>query len=270
MNILFWNTAKKPVNEMLVSLVEENSANVVVLAEYCDNELFLLRELRSKLDDYKIVPRIACSRITMLTNYPTHVIKHRRDGDRYSIKELHLQNSIRLMLVMVHLPSKLHLSEDDQAVHASLIREEIEEIEQECGHSNTVIIGDFNMNPFDKGMVSAMAFNSIPCMRAHKKNSRNIQGREFKFFYNPSWNLLGDRNESAGTYFHKSPGTLSYYWNTLDQVLIRPSLAKQYPSSRLSVLTMSRRMSLIEGNSVPAISDHLPIMFTLEQTGVKQ
>ncbi len=212
---------------------------------------------------------IARGRITMLSNFPTHAIKHKRDGNRYSIKEVYLKNSMPLMLVMVHLPSKLHLSDDDQAVRATLIREEIEEIEKECGHENTIIIGDFNMNPFDKGMVSAMAFNSIPCLRAHQKNGRNIQGKEFQFFYNPSWNLLGDANESAGTYFHKSPGTLSHYWNTLDQVLVRPSLARKYPYCKLRVLTTTKKMSLVDNNSIPNISDHLPIIFTLEATGAK-
>ncbi len=78
-------------------------------------------------------------------------------------------------------------------------KQEIELAEEESGHKNTVIFGDFNMNPFDKGMISAAALNSLPSLRIAKNESRIIQGPKHSFFYNPSWNLLGDLDDTPGT-----------------------------------------------------------------------
>ena len=169
-----------------------------------------------------------------------------------------------MLMVLLHLPSKLHLSEDDQLLRAANLREVIERVEVEVGHSNTLVLGDFNMNPFDKGMVSAHGLNSVPAASTAGKGTRTIDGRAYGFFYNPSWNLLGDRNRPPGTYYHRSPSVLSHYWNTLDQVLLRPAIATRLLPNSLRTLTSAGPTSLTNADDTPAASDHLPIAFTIE------
>lgn len=263
MNIIFWNTAGKNNNSAILSLAADKQPNIIILAEYKDDPKSLLIGLRSINREFIIIPQIGCKRLWMLTSYPLSSIRHRRDGDRYSIKEIKLPNAEPFLIAMVHLPSKLHLSEDDQATKAIFVRDDIEQTEIDCKHQNTIVIGDFNMNPFEKGMTSINAFNSIPCLRAHKKRSRKVDGREFSFFYNPSWNLLGDRNHSAGTYFHSSPGTTSHYWNTLDQVILRPAIAELLDINSLCAITKTKDIQFSSIDSTPFVSDHLPIFLTI-------
>ena len=60
-----------------------------------------------------------------------------------------------LLIVAVHLPSKLYQTDDDQAFYARRLSEEISEQEKEIGHNRTMVIGDFNMDPFETGMILA-------------------------------------------------------------------------------------------------------------------
>jgi endonuclease/exonuclease/phosphatase family metal-dependent hydrolase len=219
---------------------------------------------------HNIVSPIACSRITLLSSIPSHTLKHKRDGGKYTTFELNTPGAAPVLLVVLHLPSKLYRTPDDQLLISTTIRQEIEEIETQCGHTNTLVIGDFNMNPFDKGMISVSAFNALPCARIAKNGSRTFDGRSYKYFYNPSWNLLGDRNDTPGTYFHRTPSGLSHYWNTLDQVIVRPSLSDAIDKQTFRALISAGGKSLISNDRLPDCSDHLPITLTLNLQQVKK
>jgi hypothetical protein len=119
------------------------------------------------------------------------------------------------------------------------------------------------MNPFDDGMVSAAAMNSVPCLDLAKNETRTVQGKKYKFFYNPTWNLLGDFGGIPGTYFHKSPNYRSDYWNMLDQILLRPGIADKFDRKSLRIITETESISLLSPKRRPSISDHLPIYFSL-------
>jgi endonuclease/exonuclease/phosphatase family metal-dependent hydrolase len=263
MNFLFWNTAKRDVDATLLELLQAADATVVALAEYEGDATAVLHALRARGRSHVLVPNIACERITIFVEFSLSSVRHKLDSERFTIKEIRVPGSPPLLLVLLHLPSKLHLSEDDQLLRATNLREVIERIEREVGHSNTLVLGDFNMNPFDKGMVSAQGLNSVPAATTAQKGSRTIDGRTYEFFYNPCWNLLGDRNRPPGTYYHRSPSVLSHYWNTLDQVLLRPSIASRLLPSSLRTLTSAGATSLASADDIPAASDHLPIAFTL-------
>lgn len=264
LNFLFWNTGKKDINTHIADLIATTNANFVAIAEYEGDSIELLRYLTNKGLNFHAVPIIGCERIQIFSDINPSGIKHKREGDRYTIKELHIAGSLPLLVGLVHLPSKLHADEDHQLHSSIFFKQEIELAEKEAGHSNTIIFGDFNMNPFDKGMMSAAAMNSLPCLKTSKKMSRKIEGREHSFFYNPSWNLLGDLDEMPGTYFHGSPSYLSHYWNTLDQVIVRPSIGNKFDKSSLTIIKNTGIKPLINKKGRPSVSDHLPIFFTMQ------
>lgn len=88
----------------------------------------------------------------------------------------------RLLLCLVHLPSKLHANDVDQLHSALYLKQDIERAEDSAGHANTVVLGDFNMNPYDDGMVSAAAMNSVPCLNVARREVREISRRTHSFF----------------------------------------------------------------------------------------
>ena len=140
--------------------------------------------------------------------------------------------------------------------------------ETQIGHKKTIIVGDFNMNPFDYGMIAGPAMNSVMTKKIASRGSRTIQKRKFHFFYNPMWGCFGDRSDGlAGTYYYDKSGHVNYYWNIFDQVLLRPELIKFFIDQKLKILISDGNSSLLNSNGIPDcnhFSDHLPILFSLE------
>ncbi|WP_133249023.1 endonuclease/exonuclease/phosphatase family protein [Pseudomonas sp. B1(2018)] len=258
---LFWNTGRKAPDLEISELVASSGANFIALAEYINDGTSLLHELSSKGLDFLLIPQIGCDRITLMVSSHYSFISHKREADRYTIKELAIPGFNPVLLAFVHLPSKMHASDLDQVHIASFFKQDLEKAELEAGHTNTIVTGDFNMNPFDDGMMSAVALNSLPCLVTANKKERVLHGNTHSFFYNPTWNLLGDFTGVPGTYFHSSPTSLSHYWNTLDQVILRPSVASQLDKTSLKILTTAGPIDLVGKKNRPKISDHLPIFF---------
>ncbi|MFJ7106177.1 hypothetical protein ACIQU2_00745 [Pseudomonas sp. NPDC098740] len=258
---LFWNTGKKAPDVEISELAASSGANLIALAEYTEDGTSLLHELSKKGLDFFIIPQIGCDRITLIASFHYSFISHKREAERYTIKELAVPGRHPILLAFVHLPSKMHVNDQDQVHIASFFKRDLEKAEIEAGHANTIVTGDFNMNPFDDGMMSVVALNSLPCLVTANKKDRVFHGDTHSFFYNPTWNLLGDFVGMPGTYFHPSPTSLSHYWNTLDQVILRPSIANQLDKSSLKILTIAGSIDLVSNKNRPTISDHLPIFF---------
>lgn len=130
-----------------------------------------------------------------------------------------------------------------------------------------IIVGDFNINPYDNSCVNARYFHGIPIYEDAMRESRNIAGKEFRMFYNPMWNFLGDFKEPYGTYYRSAADTFNPYWHIYDQVIIRPSLRSRFVDGNLKIITGSANVSLLDKNKHPnhSISDHLPITFEIKE-----
>ncbi len=77
---------------------------------------------------------------------------------------------------------------------------------------------------------------------------------------------MGDEFQGPpGTYYYNRGGTaINRFWNTFDQVLLRPDLLKFYNSERLHVLDEIHGVGLLKDNVIDrTMSDHLPIVIGL-------
>ena len=156
---------------------------------------------------------------------------------------------------------------DRREIDIEQIINDILNLEKELNTKNTIIVGDFNINPYDRSCVSARYFHGIPIYEESMRESRTISGKEFYMFYNPMWNFLGDFNEPYGTYYHSASDTVNTYWNVYDQVIIRPTLRKRFVDNSLKIITETATASLLDRNKHPNhdISDHLPITFEIKE-----
>lgn len=167
----------------------------------------------------------------------------------------------------VHLKSP-HGSWKSQSVQdreAGLLRKAIDQ--QSKFVTDTVVIGDFNMEPFSPAMVNPDKMNAVMCQRIAKKVSRLIDGDKCHFFYNPTWKLLGDQtsNNQPGTFYNGGDSGDSTYWHMIDQALVRPDMIAAMPTNGFRVLTHSGKSNLLTANDLinNTISDHLPIAIQL-------
>ncbi len=80
------------------------------------------------------------------------------------------------------------------------------------------------------------------------------------------WGKMGDSSGGApGTYYYPGSGYVSYFWNTFDQVLLRPALLDFFSNNDLRVISEIGDKHLMTENGISAAySDHLPIIVRLK------
>lgn len=201
----------------------------------------------------------------MVTTYPSEYILPIGRYDRAVIVRLTPPIGSHLTLVMVHLASKLYLSDAEQADLAGVLARVIADVEQSAGDSRTVIFGDFNMNPFEDGVVGAMNLHAAMTREIAGRGDRVVRGRKYSFLYNPMWHFFGDLSSGPpGTCYYDQSGPLNYFWNLFDQVLIRPDLIPEFRYDKLAVLTSAGDTSLLSEAGRPRPSDHLPLLFQID------
>ena len=170
-------------------------------------------------------------------------------------------------LILVHLRSKLRGEKLDQIEKLRNVNSRIRVFERQYDE-NTVVVGDFNLDPFDEGLVMAAGFHAMMDRGLVSPKGRIVNGIRHPFFYNPMWKLYGSRTETSlppGTYYYDKSENLRYYWHLFDQVLIRPGLLANFRDLDLEVIDHDGRSSLrAEGKpNANLFSDHLPIFFKL-------
>lgn len=267
MNYLFWNTYNnEQINPILVEIIKNYKCDVVALAEYTASSKELLESLQLEGINLYEVQQFACKRIHIFTKYIKEKINHLTETSRYTIKEIPHDTLKNTIVAFVHLPSKLHSDPDTHKTELRELRSYIESIEKEKRQSRTIILGDFNVNPFEESIVSAVGLHSINDKEEAKKSCRIISGRNYTMFYNPMWKLWGKSEFVGGSYYYNTSNYINYFWNIFDQVIIRPSLIDNFVEDKLSVIEKVGEYSLVNKNKKPDknISDHLPIFFQIK------
>jgi exonuclease III len=265
--VLFWNINKKDLRQDLRVLCRDHNVDVLILAECKQSDAEILEALNFEPNGYETHFNYLSSRLSFFFRYNLDVVTCVFDEGGVSIRQLLPPIGESILLVGLHLPSKLHWTEDDQKFHARHVAEIIQEAESQVGHSRTLAIGDFNMNPFEAGLVSSDGFHAVMTQPIAQRGSRQVQGQQSKpFFYNPMWGLMGDSSPgSPGTYYFDKGGYVNYFWNTFDQALLRPDLLKYFSQDNLKVISQIGNKSLVTHNGLlKSASDHLPLLIKLE------
>ena len=269
---LVWNTARKSMYKEISELAKMTKADFIILIEsdaipsqmisnltistgnkyyYSNNKMkFSNGHLYSLFDD---------SKIRNLTAHP-----------RYIIKEVRLPET-NFNLCILHLPSKNNWG--NSLDHDSLcteINEDINHYENINGHKKSIITGDFNMNPFDNGIINAKGLHSVMDRKIAEREKRSIYEKDYHFFYNPMWSFYGVQGKSRlnGTNYFNSSKFVNYYWNMYDQVLVRPKLLENFEDNDVQIIehTLTKDLTYLYRNEIRIdtdISDHLPITFKL-------
>jgi endonuclease/exonuclease/phosphatase family metal-dependent hydrolase len=140
-------------------------------------------------------------------------------------------------------------------------------LEDDRDHRRTVAVGDFNMNPFEPGLVATKAFHGVMTKRLAHTVNRLSRRADYPCFYNPMWQLFGDRTpQPPGTHFFmNTTDVTNQFWHIYDQVLLRPALMDKL--QQLHILDSDGLESLVTKEGRPRrsmFSDHLPIYFQLD------
>ena len=262
MRIAFWNIKNTLPASHVILLVDSQLPDLLIFAE-AD---LILDELEALLikKRYKMLFS-AVQKLLFFTTLDESFFSNMAEISHMSIVKYSPPVGDSLIVAGVHLPSKLYMDSDDQQSFSQRISEKIEEFESINMTSNTIVIGDFNMNPFEKGMVAHRALNSTFFSSIAREGGKTHNGVEKEYFYNPSLALYNDERDAKGSYFRKMNKETEFYWYLFDQVLIRPSLIPRFNKDTFEVLSELCGVSLLNKNGKPKskVSDHLPIVCEL-------
>lgn len=266
MKFAFWNVHQNPViNHYIVDLIYENELDIIVLAEYKDNEQKLIDELTQKGIYMEKYLTSGCDRIMMFGSIQK--VMPANQNKYYSIQII----DKKCILCGMHLPSRIYSDHQERRnIVIDRIVEDINELEMKLKIENTIILGDVNENPYDVGCLNATKFHGISSGADAEKGSRTVMSKTFKMFYNPMWNLFGDFRYPPGTYYHNGSDPSNSFWNIYDQVMIRPSMRKWFVDNSLKILVKIQEYSLVDKFRHPRkdISDHLPIVFEIKEENI--
>lgn len=267
---MFWNINKnKGIARLLSQAVVQFDVNVLLIAECKNTDQEILREINSGVNSLFIPISYNSEKIRIFINIQksNHSLIQSDLTSRVSVRKISLESGFEILLATVHLLSKYNASEQDQTfIISTSVMSLIRESEQSSGHSNTIVVGDFNQNPFETGLISAAAFHAVMSKKIADKKPRVYQGKAYDYFYNPMWAFFGDRTGGPpGTYYHGSPDLTDTYWHILDQVLLRPSMVPHL--GKVSIVDRIGTLSLLTASAETPCdsvgSDHLPLLFTL-------
>lgn len=255
--LLFWNVGARVSETQIADVAAATNADIVALAESsrCEPSRITAQLCIQTARPFQRFP--ISFTIAVYTSLPLHYIHPVVDDGRLVLLNIDQVLGASFILGFVHLQSK---QSGDTATLATRFRPIIEKAEAAAGHSRTLLMGDFNMNPYDLGMVSSEAFHATMSRSIAAKRSRIVGAEPRHFFYNPMWNLMGDSSPGPpGTFYYDRSGTDSIYWHMLDQVLLRPDALEITDLTSLRIVTETRTCSLATRTGRPQASDHFPL-----------
>lgn len=269
LTFLFWNINKRPLVDLITTLISEYKVDVLILAETEVPDIDILKSAKSKgCGTFTIAPPGLPGAVKIYSRLSHRFLKPVKDYRGVAIRRIMPPVGSDVTLVAVHLPSKIHETKEDQIFNCMRLARRIENVEDDAGHTRTLIIGDLNMNPFECGMVGADGIHGVMDRKIAAKGMRVVKGENRQFFYNPMWSYFGDVPPGPpGTYFYNKGGQVNMYWNMFDQILIRPELLDAFSHQNLRILTEVGPNSLLTKSGRPNKnygSDHLPVLLSLK------
>ncbi|PJZ64072.1 hypothetical protein CH371_20065 [Leptospira wolffii] len=269
-SILFWNKNKNRETLSFERIISHKEYDIIFVAEaFSDLEiertLIAANPLYRKLDS----PSNKQNKIVAFTKINTAAINIiNEDMDRLLILSIKTLELDEIIVCSIHFYDKRNHDSNDQLSLTQDFALHLNALESRRKHFKTLIIGDFNMNPFESGMISAKGFNAVNSLSIAKVGARTYKAKEYKYFFNPMWKYFTNSEQfPLGTYWHSSPQSTELHWNLLDQIIIRPDLADYLIHNRLEDIVIHKIDSLnfATQNLRPdhSVSDHFPIQALL-------
>ena len=172
---------------------------------------------------------------------------------------------LEMLLGLVHGVDIRNYEASHRQEFAQLLADDLRFVAANRGHNRLILMGDFNMNPYESGMNLATGMNAMMTRACIASGRRTYLEKEYDFYYNPMWSLFGDGSAGpAGTVYNLSSQG-PYGWSMLDQVLFNQSVVDRF--ERVEILTHAGKVGLTTSKGRPDVvnaSDHLPILVKLK------
>lgn len=254
-SVILWNIRRTNAKDEILALAAEYSPEIICIIEPPDHD-----DLMDLVPaNYNLLRNVACEKVRIITTLPAEYIIFRAESSR--VMCFHYRDSLsEFLFAGVHLVDQGNYDLDDRIYVAGTTKSFISDIEKKRSTNRTLIVGDFNADPYDKSMVSANGFHAISDIDlAIKRRKRKIQSQENDIYYNPCWHYNNIDGAKGTYYFDRSGHVVNYFWHNFDQVILNPSIAKKFNQSSLKIIDQinNKKIKL----SRKKFPDHYPIYF---------
>jgi exonuclease III len=265
--IIFWNVNKKDLTNLVCSIAKSSNADVVVLIENKVPIADMLQALQTRVSQ-----DFYCPQSTPSSEERFHCFCKNRELDlselhalpRTSVRKIKIGQQ-RVLLALVHGVDMRNYDAETRQSFAQTLVSNLDFVKDQQKTNKLILLGDFNMNPYDKPMNLAAGLNAMMTKSCVEKGLRRHIDRDYDFYYNPMWSLFGDNTDGpAGTVYDTS-NQGPYGWSMLDQVLINHSIINLFRD--VKILTEAGTQSLMDGKGRPnsnTVSDHFPILVNFD------
>lgn len=166
-----------------------------------------------------------------------------------------------MLMTLIHSIDIRNYDYETRISFAQEVSNDIKFAEDDQNLTNAMLIGDFNMNPYERGMNLAAGLNAMMTRSCVAKGNRHHLGKDFPFYYNPMWSLFGDNSKGPPGTVYDTSNQGPYGWSMLDQVLLHHSAVPLFHD--VEILTNAGSLSLMDSKGRPdktKFSDHFPIL----------
>lgn len=260
MKIIYWNTHKHNDLAPLEQIILGKNPDFFFISEF---DITLKDGLSEFIFDneYQILETPGCKRIMSIAKN-TYQVELLTQNTHYTMLKTSVYEN-EMYIIALHLPSQLYASLDSQKNYLRNLRYEIDSTIGKSTDKNIIVIGDFNVNPFESPMINFDGFGASNCKMARKKIK--YQNDEITTYINPTWQLYS-RFNAPGTINYPRPSSYSFdvlEWHYLDQVVISQKLSELIIEDSIEIIEKINTLSFfnVDCRSV-LISDHLPIFYS--------
>lgn len=264
MRIVYWNVNRTDLSSLVCSIASATNADLIVLNENSVPSFITLEKLQQEVSPEFFVPRASTEkRFQCFCRHPDLDMTEVHSGFRISVRSLRISGTFSL-LALVHGVDIQNYDTEERQSFAQSIATELEFVKQNWKSNRIILMGDFNMNPFDRGMNLAAGLNAMMTKACAVAGTRRHLDKDYDLYYNPMWSYLGDLSEGpAGTIYDTSRRG-PYGWSMLDQAILSHSVLSLFEG--VKILTTAGANSLLDGKGRPDsvnASNHLPVMLEL-------
>ncbi len=262
LKIVFWNIHNTAQPCLLSELIKEEDVGILILTE---SSHINVGNFVKNLENYALYEGLSKNKLCIIAKDNIE-FSNILTKNRYTLAECKW-NNLRFNLGAVHLQSQNVEQSNEREETIRNLKNDLATYENIT--DKTMIIGDFNVQPYSNEMIAFNYFNAVVYKDLIKNEITTFENEQYKRFYNPTLTLISEKNKVYGTHYYDNRNTL--FWEFLDQCIIRKSLLKNF--IKVGIMHKIRNNSLLK-NKKPnnEISDHLPIYIILkgEQNGKRR
>jgi hypothetical protein len=253
----------------IISLILENDIDILALVEGENlDKNHLIIELGKLGHKWKQVKVLSNDNICLFAKKNIKITAKKEEDDNFSCYKVWSADEWFLLFVL-HLDSAMFKDEDARsrrAISLSNVMRRVEEISFKKDDYRSIVVGDFNLQPYSAGIAGIDGFNAtMSCIKA-KEKYRLVKGNVRWFYFNPTWNVMGKNTNVQGSYYNNNDQKdLSMYWYNFDEVLIRPYFVDKFQWDSFKVIEKTAKYDFIKGKLInkKEFSDHLPLVFEI-------